>query len=182
MNSAEQLVDASFQDAYAAFYEYVSALERLADAMAVVGIPTRNVDPFANFAEVVIAREMGGTIQRATNEGFDVLTAGGIKVQVKSLRVSSDKPEDNGRGWYECTRKAAKADAPLIDADQLAIVVYLDFRPYAAILFPVEHCDRFPIINVKDMMFRHVQKFLEAQVDLAGTGVRVIDYRENRQP
>lgn len=168
MTVMHQPTDAEFQEAFAAFDSYVSALECLVDAMSAVGIPTRNVDPFANYAEVVIARETTGTIQRATNEGFDVLTANDIKVQVKSLRVSSDKPEDNGRGWYECTRKPAKSDAPLMDAEQLAIVVFLNFHLYAAILFPIERRDQFPVINVKDIVFRHVQNFSKATSILQG--------------
>ena len=73
MTEAQKPTVAEFQEAYAAFDSYIGALERLADAMTVVGIPTRNVDPFVNFAEVIIARETSGTIQVATKQGFDVL-------------------------------------------------------------------------------------------------------------
>jgi hypothetical protein len=45
-----------FQEAFDAFDKYVSGLERLVAAMQALGVQTRNVDPFANFAEVIVAR------------------------------------------------------------------------------------------------------------------------------
>jgi hypothetical protein len=120
-----------YDEAIRSFSGYVGALERLADAMGAIGVQTRNVDPFANFAEVLVSRVKGGLIQRATNAGFDILTPDNIKIQVKSLRVTSTKPGDNGVDWRLQTRVGGKPSGPLIDADVLAIVVYLDFRPYA---------------------------------------------------
>ena len=164
-----------YDEAMISFASYVSALERLTDSMKTIGIQTRNVDPFANFAEVIVSRLRGGLLQPATKMGFDVLTPDGTKIQVKSLRVTSTKPGDNGVGWLPCTRVGGGLLAPLIDASVLAIVVYLDFRPFALIEFPIEERDSFPVLNVTVMGFSHVQRLINGASRLAGTGVSVTD-------
>ena len=86
--------------------------------MAALGLPTRNVDPLACFAEVIAARELGGSIiAKAANPDFDVVLPDGKPVQVKSLRVTTGKFGDNGRSWVECTRKNGKPDLPLLNAE-----------------------------------------------------------------
>lgn len=170
--------DDQFAAAYGAFEEYVAAKQRFVEAMHAVGVQTGNVDPFANFAEVIVAKEMRGSIQRATNKGFDVLTPDGKKVQVKSLRVSSQKPADNGVDWLCCTRIAPRHDSPLIDADLLAIVLYLDGRPYALVVFPIELRSMFPVANVKGLFFSHVRQLVEGKRGLEGSGVQVVSLQQ----
>jgi hypothetical protein len=148
----------SFEASYHAFNDYLRALKELNDAMTEAGITAINFDPMANFAEVIVARELNGTIQPASNEGFDVLSEDGRRVQVKSLKVSSAKPDDNPLNWYSATRKHGKRDAPLIAADLLAVIVYLDSEPYARVLTPVVVRDSFPRVHVKDLYFRHIEK------------------------
>lgn len=170
---------AQYEEAYESFGQYLASLKRFADAMEAVGIKTRNVDPFANFAEVIVARLTKGVIQPATNAGFDVLTPEGIKIQVKSLRVSSAKPGDNGRGWLECTRTKNQATAPLIDAHEVAIIVYLDFRPYVWLRFPVADRNDFPVLRVTVMGFSHVERLIRGGYSLENTGVSVVDLRQS---
>src|SRR5262249_14773193 len=87
-------------DAGAHAYEaYVQGLHEFVEAMSVVGIRVKNVEPFANFAEVIVAREFAGSIQPPANKGFDVLTDDGVRIQVKSLRVSSENKGANGIHW-----------------------------------------------------------------------------------
>src|SRR5690349_16360399 len=93
-----------FEAACRAYEQYVGGLRQFVETMAVVGVQVRNVEPFANFAEVIAAHECGGTIQPPANEGYDLLTDEGVRIQVKSLRVSSDRPGDNGLDWIYCTR------------------------------------------------------------------------------
>jgi len=166
-----------FQRALAAFRDYIAAADILNDAMAAVGVPTRNVDPLANFAEVVVACELQGKVQRATNKGFDVRTADGAKIQVKSLRVSSTKPEDNPINWLCSTRQKGLANGPLIDADWLAVVVYLDSRLHTLVLFRLVPVERFPVVNVKDLYFRHVERLVKDRKALDGQVVRIIDLK-----
>jgi len=142
------------------FNQYLTTLRQFNETMAAVGVTTFNVDPLANFAEVIVAYELQGAIQRATNEGFDVVCPQGQRIQVKSLRISTAKPGDNWLNWYGVTRKGAKAEAPLILADQLAIIVFLDSIPYALIQTPVVMREKFPVVNVKDLCYRHVEKLL----------------------
>ena len=164
-----------YDEAMRSFENYVSALEKFSDAMRAVGIQTRNVDPFPNYAEVIVSRIKSGLIQPATNTGYDILTQDGIKIQVKSLRVTSTKPGDNGIGWLPCTRVGGTLSGPLIDANVLAIVVYVDFRPYALVEFPIEKRDSFPLLNVTVIGFSHVQRLINGVSRLAGTGVSVVD-------
>ena len=61
----------------------------------------------------------------------------GIKIQVKSLRVSRENPEANGLDWRCCTRVFTMENGKpkwgeRIDAHRLAVVVFYDFRPYAS--------------------------------------------------
>ncbi len=166
-----------YEPVFRAFGEYLKSLKTLVERMGTLGVQTTNVDPYANFAEVLVARELGGTIQRATNAGFDVITTEGLKVQVKSLRISSKKPLDNGRGWYEGTRTDCKSTGRLIDAHKLAIVVYIDHSPYCMLIFPVDLRDNFPVLNVKVMNFNHVKGLLEGRYRGGEADVRVIDLR-----
>jgi hypothetical protein len=146
--------------------------------MAAVGLPTRNVDPLACFAEVIAARELGGAIvTKAANPDYDVSLPDGRRVQVKSLRVTTGKLMDNGRSWVSCTRKAEKVGNPLLNADLTALVVFLDHRPYAMLVFPIEDGERFPALNIKDIFYRHAQLLLESKVDLGGWQLQVFDLR-----
>jgi hypothetical protein len=165
-------------DAVADAYEaYVTGLRRFVDAMAAVGVRVKNVEPFANFAEVLVAREFGGSIQPPANRGFDVLTDGGTRIQVKSLRVSSDQPGVNGIHWYTCTRVGSKADGALIDADRVSVVVYLDFRPFALLDFPVELRDDYPVLRCSGLYIHQVEQFVDGRLPVEGSSVRVIDLR-----
>lgn len=168
-----------FDAAYSAFADYTSALRKLNAAMCEVGIETINVDPMANFAEVIVARHFNGTIQPATNKGFDVLCDDGRKIQVKSLKVSSAKPEDNPLNWYTATREHGKRDRPLIDAALLTVIVYRDSIPYAQLTTPVVLRDSFPVIEVKDLYIRHVDKLLDAEAEHPELHVSRIKFLEN---
>lgn len=166
-----------FDEARQAFALYVESLHRISDAMFNLGVQTRNVDVFSNYAEVIVAKIMGGAIQRATNAGYDVLTPEGLKIQVKSLRVSSAKPGDNGIDWRACVFIGGKPSGPLIHADRLAIVVYQDFLPYALLDFPIVATDRFPVLGITGVFFSHAEKLIKGRVSLEGTDVRAIDLR-----
>jgi len=165
-----------YEPLFYAFGDYLKSLKVLVELMGALGVPTTNVDPYASFAEVLVAREFEGAIQRATNAGFDVLTKDGIKIQVKCLRVNSNKPLDNGRGWYEGTRTTSKAGGPLLDANKYAIVVYLDHSPHCMLVFPVVLRESFPVVNVKVLDFNHV-RLLEGKLGAGDDEVRVIDLR-----
>ena len=143
--------------------------------MKAAGVEVENVEPFASFAEVIAAREFGGIIQHATNVGFDLLTDGDVRIQVKSLRVSSAKPEDNNIDWLGATR--VKGSRTMIKADRLAVVIYLNFYPYALIDFPVESREDFPIVHVRYLVLRHVEQLVMGKKSTEGTSVRVIDLR-----
>lgn len=158
-----QMDDRDFEAAYRAFSEYLTALEKVQTTFRSVGIETGNVDPHPNFAEVIVARRFGGIIQRATNKGYDVLTPDGTRIQVKSLKNSSANLGANGRGWYECTRANYRADGPLIEADLLAIVVFLNYQPYALLTMQVEMRDTFPGFNVKGIGMSHIEKLLKKE-------------------
>jgi hypothetical protein len=112
---------------------------RFIESMRPLGIATRNMDPLADFAEVIVAREFNGELQGRANKDVDVVTAANERIQVKSLRVSSDKPKDNWLNWRNCTRRVLEdsSELPLIGADILSIVVYLDSEPYVLLSFPV---------------------------------------------
>jgi hypothetical protein len=173
--------DEQFETACRAYEQYVAGLRRFVEAMEAVGVQVRNVEPFANFAEVIAAHEFGGTIQPPTNEGYDLLTDEGVRIQVKSLRVSSAKPGDNGLDWIYSTRIKGKKEEELIKAERLVIVVYLDFAPYAMLDFPIEHRETFPVLGRKGMGFHHIQQLVDGTLSTAGTSVRVIDLR-GREP
>ena len=172
--------DDRYEPLFYAFGDYLKSLKVLVELMGGLGVATTNVDPYANFAEVLVAREFDGAIQRATNAGFDVLTKEGVKIQVKSLRINSQKPLDNGRGWYEGTRTTSKASGPLLDAHKYAIVVYVDHSPYCMLVFPVVLRDTFPVVNVKDLNFNHVNRLLDGKRGELDDEVRVIDLRPLR--
>jgi hypothetical protein len=161
----------SFTEASTAFAEYVQAREHLATALARVGIRTPNVDPLANFAEVLVAQEFDGDIQPPANKGFDVLTRDGCRIQVKTLRVTSGRPLDNGRGWVECTRNSKSLLR--IEADKLAIVVFVDFRPYALAVFPIEDGDCFPVLGLSGLALPHIDAMLNGKYPLDGGPVSV---------
>jgi hypothetical protein len=156
----------TFAAVFRAFDEYVMARKRLAVALAQVGVRTPNVDPLANFAEVIVACEFDGAIQPPANKGFDVLTTAGQRIQVKTLRVSSDRPGDNGIGWLACTRCGGRRDDPLIDADQLALVVFVDFRPHTLVAFPITVQEKFPVVGVRDIFLAHIDKLLAGRYPL----------------
>jgi len=162
-----------FADAHRAFDEYVRARDRLAAAVARVGIQTPNVDPLSTFAEVIVAEEFNGVIQPAANRGFDVVSSEGSRMQVKALRVSRSRPKDNDVSWILSTRRVDGREAPLIDADELAVVVYLDFRPYALAVFPVRLQEVFPVIEVKNMYLHHVERLLNGQFATEESGVSI---------
>jgi hypothetical protein len=164
-----------YEHAFGQFGAYLAARDKLNDAMALLGIQTRNVDPLANFAEVIVARDLSGTIQPAANKGFDVLAADSSKVQVKSLRVSSAGLGDNCLDWYGCTRVGCEADGPLIDADWLAVVVYLDSRPHSLLYFRLSLLVRFPIVDVRNLLFSHAVRLLRDRESLVGDSVRIVD-------
>ena len=166
-----------FEAVTRAYEAYVDALRKFVEGMSVVGVRVKNVEPFANFAEVIVAREFGGTIQPPATKGFDVLRDDGTRIQVKSLRVGSDNKGTNGIHWYTCTRVGSKADGPLIDADRVVVVVYLDFRPFALLDFPVETRDDYPVLNCSGLHFHQVEAFVSGRYRADGTSVRVIDLR-----
>jgi len=172
----ERTVD-RYEPVFHAFGEYLKVLKHLVEVMGSLGLQTTNVDPYASFAEVLVARELGGTIQRATNAGFDVIAEDGTKVQVKSLRIDSNKRLANGRGWYEGTRIKGDPTGPLLNAHKYVIVVYLDHSPYCMLMFPVQLRDSFPVLNVKVMNFDHARGLLEGRYRGAEGSVRVIDLR-----
>lgn len=177
MSFVEQLAhprDEDFRRAFAAFNEYLVAMSKLNDAMATLGVPTRNVDPLANFAEVIVAKELNGVIQPAANKGFDVVAPDGTKVQVKSLRVSSGRKGDNWLTWNGCTRSKGLAAEPLIDAEWLAIVVYLDSRPHSLLWYRIVDADCFPIAKVKNLYFRHVESLLQTSEQHDAQVLRVL--------
>jgi len=169
---------AEYEQAYSAFAKYLDVRGELCDAMAAVGLPTRNVDPLACFAEVITARELSGTIvNKAANPDVDVLLCDGGRIQVKSLRVTTGKLRDNGRSWAECTRKGGKQQNALIDADTTSLVVFLDHRPYAMLVFPIEDGEQFPTLHVAVLYFVHVKSLLDQKISVGNWPVKVIDLR-----
>ena len=174
MPTAEQ-----FDRAYQVYRDYVVVLRKFVDAMSDIGIMVRNVEPFANFAEVIVAREFDGEVQRATNKGFDVM-ADGVRIQVKSLRVSSANPGDNWIDWIQSTRARGQKCGELIEADRLSVVVYLDFQPYALVDFPIELRETFPTLNLKGLFFSHVEKMLDGRLPIER--VHIIDLRSFNLP
>ena len=148
--------------------------------MGSVGIETKNIDPFADLAEVLVADAFEGKIQPRANKGFDVLTENSLKIQVKSLRISSDRPADNGLDWIVCTRIGSKlsSNSALIDADKLAVVLFLDFFPHSITAFPVARINAFPVIGVKGIGFKHLNYLLTQKNNLEGNEVSVVDLRD----
>lgn len=151
-----------FEQLLAEFVLYRDSRKQFVEYMRDFGIETRNVDPFADMAEIVVAREFNGRLRPRANKDFDVITPDGARIQVRSLRVSSDRPEDNPRNWKDCTRRMKNGVCgPLIDADILAIVVFLDFNLHSLLTFPITLTEKFPILNVQDLYLRHVNRLLE---------------------
>jgi hypothetical protein len=144
----------SYDATYAAFTEYLAVLEKVKTAFETVGIETGNVDAHANFAEVLVARRFEGTIQKATNNG--------TQIQVKSLKNSSKNLGANGLGWYSATREKDDREAPLIEADCLAIVAFLDYKPFALLTMKVELRDSFPGLDTKAIGMSQIKKILAA--------------------
>jgi hypothetical protein len=172
-----------FDAACRAYERYVAELSTFVASMVAIGVRVKNVEPFANFAEVIAAHLLGGEIQPPANKHFDLLTADKVKIQVKSLRVSSEKPDDNGLDWRECTKEYRQEGkkriyGKRIDADRLAVVVFRDFWPYALIDFPIESWEKFPAVNVLGLGFRHVQKLVEGKAKTEGIPIRIIDLQE----
>lgn len=169
-----------FATVCAAYRRYVGELRAFAATMEAVGVRVRNVEPFANFAEVIAAHEFGGEIQPPANKGYDLKTASGLKIQVKSLRISREAPGANGLDWRACTRHYTFEGRKVIwgdriDADRLAIVVFLDFQPHALLDFPIDDRDTFPVLNRHGLGFSHVTRFLTGNLRTEGTGVNVLD-------
>jgi hypothetical protein len=118
-------------------------------------------------------REFGGYILPPANKGFDVLTDDGVRIHVKSRRVSSSSPGDNGIQWYTCTRVGAKADGSVIAADRVSVVVYLDYRPYALSDFPVEMRDDVLVLKCSGLYFQlSFGRSRSTQVEMGGQGPR----------
>jgi len=167
--------EGQLQAAFDAYERYWISRQAFADAMQAVGVQGRNFEPFANFAEVIAARVYGGRLQRVVNKGFELETDDGLRIQVKSLRVSHSNPTANNLDWLACTR-VLKSGA-LIEAERLVGVVYLNLRPYAIVDFPIEDSERFPVVNVKQLLFPHVEKLLSKGYRTEGTSVKAIDLR-----
>lgn len=164
--------------AYQCFKTYLAARDSFIEAMAALGLPTKNVDPLSCMAEVIAARELGGSVvPKAANPDYDVILPDGKRVQVKSLRNSSGNPEANGRSWAECTRKGEKAQNPVLNAELAALVVFWNYRPFALLAFPIEDGERFPGLNVKVLSHRHVEKLVEGKVSVGDWPLKVTDLR-----
>src|SRR6478672_4465492 len=110
-------VDANpYEAVFAEFNAYRECRQRFVDSMRSHGIATGNMDPIVDFAEVVVAREFDGKLQQRANKDVDVMSQAGLRIQVKSLRVSGDRPSDNWLSWSGCTRRrvAVSDESPLI--------------------------------------------------------------------
>lgn len=165
--------------AYECFKSYLVARDAFMEAMAALGLPTKNVDPLSCIAEVIAARELGGVVvPKAANPDYDVILPDGKRVQVKSLRNSSSNPEANGRSWAECTRKGEKPQNPMLDAELVTLVVFWNYRPFALLAFPIEEGERFPGLNVRVLSHRHVVKLVEGSLAAGEWPLQVIDLRQ----
>src|SRR4051794_2919134 len=65
--------DELFGAACKAYERYVGNLGEFVKSMADLGVQVKNVEPFANFAEVIAAHELGGEIQPPATKGYDLL-------------------------------------------------------------------------------------------------------------
>lgn len=98
-----------FEVAFKSFKAYLAARDSFLDAMTALGLPTRNVDPLACIAEVIAARELGGSIvPKAAHPDYDVVLADGKRVQVKSLRTLPVTPKPTEELGRSALAKAKK--------------------------------------------------------------------------
>ena len=173
-----------FDAACRAYERYVAELDAFVETMRAIGVRVKNVEPFANFAEVIAAHFLGGEIQPPANKGFDLLVGGKTKVQVKSLRVSREKPQDNWLDWRACTReflvegkKVVYGDR--IDAERLAVVIFLDFWPYAASsTSQFNPWTKFPAVGVLGFKYKHAKKLVDGKAKTEGIPIRLVNLEE----
>lgn len=91
-----------------------------------LGIPQSYRDPLAEFAEVLVARLVGGTLaENRVQKGWDVREPNGSTIQVKYLANTSMG------GWVNW-----HTVEPTEHHDWWALVIYLDLMPNAVYLFP----------------------------------------------
>jgi hypothetical protein len=67
----------------------------------------------------------------------------------------------------------------LIDADLLAVVLYRDFMPYAQVVTPVVMRESFPVIEVKDLLIRHVDKVISEKLSTSHFKASRIEWGDN---
>lgn len=176
--------DELFNAACQAYERYVGNLSEFVRSMVDLGVQVKNVEPFANFAEVIVTHELGGEIQPPATKGYDLLNDDGTKIQVKSLRVSSEKPDANGLDWRYCTLTYTTGEdgkpvwGDRIDAHRLAVVVFYDFRPYALIDFPIVSFGKFPGVDYYGLGYKHVKRLVEGKIKTAGIPMQIIDLQE----